>query len=112
MSRREYVLEQDGGGHAGHLVRLIARHGDLDEAMIDLLAELVGRLQEAEHAHGRLEAEVAGLRLEVASLRKRVVAVHAMVDNEGPAAWLDPQPEEVREWVPEHADEDEEVSRG
>jgi hypothetical protein len=105
--RRAYVIDQCGGGHAGHLVRLVAAHGDLDGAVIDLLAELVGRLQEAEVRVGKLEGELA-------NLRKRVIAVHAMVDNEGPAAWPDPQPEEVREWVPEHADEDEggEVRRG
>jgi tRNA U34 5-carboxymethylaminomethyl modifying enzyme MnmG/GidA len=56
--RRAYVLDECGGGHAGHLVRLVAAHGDLDGAVIDLLAELVGRIQEAEVRVGKLEGEL------------------------------------------------------
>lgn len=60
--RRAYVIDQCGGGHAGHLVRLLAKHSEMDSAVIDLLAELVGRLQESEVKVGRLEGELANTR--------------------------------------------------
>lgn len=96
--RWEYVLEQDGGGRAGELVRTLRERGDRSpHAMgfpfpeeIELLCELVGRVQELEIAHGKLEGELQqlGRKLEGKGEDRWVLVRHAhrgieFLDTEG-----------------------------
>jgi hypothetical protein len=60
MSRAEDVLAHRGGegGHAGYLVRALHKSGRYDQAAVDLLAELVGRMVDLEKTVGALHGEL------------------------------------------------------
>lgn len=82
--RRAYVLDECGGGHAGHLVRMLSHRDDMPEELVDLLAELVGRLQEAEVENGRLEGELqeANSRVDDLAGLLSIMVEHASIQDE------------------------------
>lgn len=47
-SRNDSILGGEAGGHAGYQLRLLARFDKLDPDVVDLLAELLGRIEALE----------------------------------------------------------------